>query len=153
MSECEANWLGMLRHAIFEVRGAAAFRAFALNHDLNLSVRSVYPGANDALASWQSRHQALLSRTLFSLLLMTSQAVRVFDEELFWSHSGMASAGLGSRYSTGRVAGLGGVRRAQGTRRGRRARTLCATRCTPNRFPGSGLRCVVHTARPGRSSC
>ena len=110
----------MLRHAIFEVRGAAAFRAFALNHDLNLSVRSVYPGANDALASWQSRHQALLSRTLFSLLLMTSQAVRVFDEESFWSHSGMASAGLGSRYSTGRVAGLGGVRhvrRVQGALR------------------------------------
>ena len=74
----------------------------------NLSARSVWPGANDALAS---RHQALLSRTRFSLSFMAFQAARAFGEEPFWSHSGMAPAGLGSRYSTGRVAGLGGVRR------------------------------------------
>ena len=45
MSECEANWSGMLRHAIFEVRGTAAFHAFALNHDFELVGAQRVPGS------------------------------------------------------------------------------------------------------------
>ena len=70
----------------------------------NLSARSVWPGANDALASRQSRHQALLSRTRFSLSFMAFQAARAFGEEPFWSHSGMAPADPGPYQSRRRAA-------------------------------------------------
>ena len=153
MSECEANWSGMLRHAIFEVRGTAAFHAFALNYDFELVGAQRVPGSERcagvvAVAAPNVVEQDSLFFVAYgvpSRLGLRRGAVPVAFRD--------GVGGFGLALFNGAGGRLGGVRRAQGTRRGRRARTRCATRGTPNWFPGSGLRCAVHTARPGRSSC